>query len=107
MGTPREKAKAGSAHRFDLDQARAIRRDREGTRFEFTFAGEAYSCLPIREWPLSTSGLLAEGKMTEALRDILGPDYDRFEEAGATLADVEALVEALGEFSGVGDSLGE
>ena len=109
MTTPRQKAKAATeTQSFDLDQARAIRRDREGTSFNFLFGGEEYTCLTIKEWSLAVTELIALGKMNDAMRLILGDDqYDRFEAGGASIGDIEELVEALGKFSGVGDSLGE
>ena len=107
--TPRKKAaEAAKDQSFNLDQARAIRRDREGTEFNFVFGDEPYVCLTVKEWPLEVGELLALGKMSQAVRLILGDDqYSRFESGGASIGDVEDLVEALGAFSGVGESLGE
>ena len=109
MTTPRQKAAAAKdGQSFDLDQARAIRRDREGIEFNFTFGGEDFTCLPIKEWGLGVSELLAAGEMGDALKLVLGEEpYSRFVEAGASLGDIEDLITALGKFGGVGDSLGE
>ena len=87
---------------FDLDAARAARREAEGTGFTFTFGGEQYETPPAKEWPINVIASLSEGNLIEALRLILNDDYDRFMAHNPTNGDVEDLMTAMSANVGVG-----
>lgn len=92
---------------FDLEAGRAARREAAGDPFPFQFAGSDYEIPTPKLWPLDVTDLLAEGKVSAACEVLIGPEgYARFKDDGATLADVEALFEAVGRWQGV-DGLGE
>lgn len=92
---------------FDLDAAAAARREAAGEPFTFTYGGHKFKCLPAKEWPIQVTALLATN-MPEAVRLILGggKQADAFMALNPTLGDVEDLLAALAEWSGIGD-LGE
>ena len=92
---------------FDLDAAAAAAREAAGEGFQFTFRKQSYNCLPAKLWPITVSGLLTRGDLVGALMDILGPEQgEKFLAAKPTMGEVEALMTAIAEFSGVG-GLGE
>jgi len=103
MATPRKKAlQAVEEQSFDLDQARAIRRDREGAQFRFTFNAGEFVCLPMKEWPITLTETAAEGKLLDVMDRVLGDQFDRFMEGDPSMGDVKDLIDAMGKFSGVG-----
>lgn len=89
---------------FDLDAA-AAKREAAGEPFVFTFKGDTFKCLPAQDWPIQVPALMTSN-MTEALRLILGggAKADLFMSHNPTMGDVEALLEGLAEFSGLGDA---
>ena len=97
-------AKRGDAP-FDLDAARAARREAAGKGFAFTWQGGEYVCLSAKEWPVTVLSKLAEGKVVEALQQILGDEQsEKFMAGEPTSGDVEDLITALSQYSGIGDS---
>jgi hypothetical protein len=93
---------------FDLDAARAARREAQGVGFKFMWGKKAYECPPAKEWPMAVTGLLSEGKLMEAVEGILGPkQFATFMKGNPSMGDLEDLMSALAKFSGVGDSAGE
>ena len=90
-----------------MDAARAARREAQGDGFKFKWGGKAYECPPAREWPMTVTGLLSEGKLADALEEILGSkQYATFMAKSPSMGDVEDLMGALAKFSGVGDDAG-
>lgn len=98
MTTPRVTAKASV---FDLDAVSAARREAAGVGFTFVWHGEEYECLPAKEWPITVTSALATGDLVGGITEILGADGQRFIDTKPTAGDVEALLTALAEFSGV------
>lgn len=96
-----------AAAAFDLDAAAAARREAAGEPFTFTWKGQEFKCLPAKEWPIQVTALLATD-MPEALRLILGggKQADKFIALNPTVGEVEDLLSALAEWSGIG-GLGE
>lgn len=92
---------------FDLDAAAAARREAAGEPFTFTYREQEFTCLPAKEWPITVTALLGTN-MPEAVRLILGggEQAEEFMALNPTLGDVESLLAALAEWSGIGD-LGE
>lgn len=92
---------------FDLDAAAAARREAAGEPFTFTFHGKTFKCLPAREWPIQVTAMLGTD-MPEAVRLILGggADGDAFMALNPTMGDIEDLLGALAEWSGM-SNLGE
>jgi hypothetical protein len=92
---------------FDLDAAAAARREAAGEPFTFTYGGQKFTCLPAKEWPIAVAGMLGTD-MPEAVKLILGggKQADLFMSLNPTLGDVEDLLSALSQWSGIGD-LGE
>jgi hypothetical protein len=100
--TARRGASAGA---FDLDAARAARKEAAGVGFKFKFGGRSYTCLPAKEWPIEVMGSLGDGDMVGALEMILGADQmEKFMANKPTSGDVEDLMNALGDDAGVGNS---
>ena len=88
---------------FDLDAARAARREAMGDGFAFVFGGQTFTCTPTKEWPVAVLASLSDGDLTGALELILGDEqYQRFMEQQPTSGDVQDLMEALGKDAGVG-----
>lgn len=87
---------------FDLDAARASRREAAGEGFTFVFGKESFSCLPAKEWPVTVTAALSEGDLIGALQLILGDQAESFLSHGPTTGDVEDLMTAMASFSGVG-----
>lgn len=99
-------AKRGDAP-FDLDAARAARRETAGEGFKFKWANKEYECPPAREWPMTVTGLFSEGKLTDALEEILGEkQFTTFMKNKPSVGDLEDLMGALAKFSGIGDDAG-
>jgi hypothetical protein len=100
--TARRGAPAGA---FDLDAARAARREAAGIGFKFKFGGKNYTCLPAKEWPITVMAYLSEGNMVSALEAILGEDQmEKFMAMKPTSGDVEDLMNAIGDDAGVDNS---
>jgi len=98
------KTKPKATVAFDLDAARAARREVAGEKFTFRFGGEIYSALPAKEWPIATIGLLSDGNITGAVEAILGgKQFESFMKHSPTSGDVEDLMNSLSAYSGVGD----
>ena len=62
---------------FDLDAARAARREAQGVGFKFMWGKKAYECPPAKEWPMAVTGLLSEGKLMEAVEGNPWPEAVR------------------------------
>jgi hypothetical protein len=85
---------------FDLDAARAARREAETETFTFKWDGAVYSCLPAKEWPITVTARLAEGDLVSAIQLILGEDAEAFLATNPSVGDVESLMDALATFAG-------
>ena len=93
---------------FDLDAARAARREASGEGFKFKWGKKAYECPPAKEWPMTVTGLLSEGNLLDAMEQILGPkQFTAFMKNEPSMGDLEDLMSALAKFSGVGSTAGE
>ena len=92
---------------FDLDAARAARREAAGEGFRFKWGKKVYECPPAKEWPMTVTALLSEGELNGALESILGSkQYESFMKNEPSMGDVEDLMGALAKFSGIGDGAG-
>lgn len=92
---------------FDLDAARASRREAEGEGFRFKWNNVEFTCLPAKEWPIAVNSALSAGDIESALLGILGEDQGEVFLAGKpTMGDIETLMTQVAKFSGV-DGLGE
>jgi hypothetical protein len=92
---------------FDLDAARAARREAEGEGFRFVWNGVDFVCAPAKEWPIAVNGALSNGDIEGALLGILGDEQGPVFLAGKpTMGDVETLMTEIAKYSGV-DGLGE
>ena len=87
---------------FDADAARAARLEAMGDPFTFRWQGQVLSVAPTSEWPIAVTGFLAEGKLVEALRLLLGPDQmAQYMEGLPTMGDVEDLMSAMAKVQGL------
>jgi len=90
---------------IDLDAARAARREQEGGTFTVRFGGETFTLPNINDWPLDAYDHLAGGQLPKAFEVTLGEDdWARFSAHRPTLADCEALLDAVGADAGLGDA---
>lgn len=95
----------GGATTFDLDAAAAARREASGEGFKFLWKKKSYTCLPPKEWPITVTAALSKGDLVESLAGILGEKQaEQFMKGNPTTGDVEALMEAIAAFTGVGGS---
>ncbi|POM24094.1 hypothetical protein BTM25_27210 [Actinomadura rubteroloni] len=89
--------------RYSVNAARAQRLEALGREWEFEIDGEAYA-LPI-ELPhevVRELGDLDASDVAGMLRLLLGPEqYERFQRHRVSVQDVQALVEAYGQESGM------
>lgn len=98
------KTKPKATVAFDLDAARAARREQTGEKFTFRFGGEVYAALSAKEWPIATLGMLSDGNIIGAVEAILGgKQFESFMKHTPTAGDVEDLMNSLSAFSGTGD----
>lgn len=88
---------------FDLDAVRAARREALGESFHFTFGGKDFAVLPAKEWPVEAVAAFSEGSLVDGVRGILADDPDGFFAEQPSMGDVEALLGAVSEWSGLGD----
>ena len=86
---------------FDLDAARAQRREAAGEPATFTFGGEQYHVPPSSEWPLGVRDLLVGGDLQGAMRELLNGQWERFHAAGPTMGDVGDLHDWISESNGM------
>lgn len=100
-----------NGRRLNLDALRkqraaaAVESARE--RYPFTFGGREFSLAPADDWPANAKALLANGDLAEVLDAVLDdPAAFWAVEPRPTVADVNELIAAWGEWAGVGD-LGE
>ena len=92
---------------FDLDAARAARREAAGEGFRFKWGKKVYECPPAKEWPMTVTAMLSDGELNGALEAILGgKQYESFMKHEPSMGDIEDLMGALAKFSGVGDGAG-
>jgi hypothetical protein len=99
-------AKRGDAV-FDLDAASAARREAAGEGFKFTWHGEEFSCLSAKEWPITVMADMSKGDLVAGLYGILGDEQgEKFLAGNPTNGDLEDLMTAVAQFSGV-NTLGE
>lgn len=90
---------------FDLDAARLAAAEGDGyAGFDFSFHEEKYHLPGMKAWPLQAQEELAEGRLSQVLRLVMGKeDFDRLLAAGLTLGDLNLLFDELGRASGAGD----
>lgn len=87
---------------FDLDAARAARREAVGEPFPFTFGGENFTLPPSKEWPLEATDFLADGHIGPAMKVLLGDrQWATFSALGATVGDLKDLFSALSNWTGL------
>lgn len=86
---------------FDLDAARAARREAVGESFPFTFGGVGFTLPPSKEWPLEATDLLADGQIGGAMKVLLGDQWATFSAQGATVGDLKDLFSALSAWTGL------
>lgn len=86
---------------FDLDAARAARREAVGEPFPFTFGGDNFSLPPSREWPIEATDLIAEGQIGRAMKVLLADQWLTFSALGATVGDLRDLFSALSSWTGL------
>lgn len=87
---------------FDADAARAARREAMAEPFTFTWNGEDLTLPSPKEWPIEVMALLGDADLPGALTVLLGPEqYARFLEGHPALADIEGILNAVAEWSGV------
>jgi len=97
----RRPAASSDAQMFDADAARAARAEAMGDPFRFRWDGQEFTALPAKEWPLTVTSSLAEGKLVDALRLILGDDFPAYMAGSPTMGDVEALMAAMANRQGL------
>lgn len=79
---------------FDLDAARARRKEAAGDGVPFIFGGETFHIPPGTEWGLDIPMKAADGDLLGVFRDLLGDEqFERFVSHGPTVGDVETLFE--------------
>lgn len=89
------------AEMFDLDQARAARREAQGEPPQFTFGGETFT-LPI-EIPLAVADAFTKSNI-DGLEALFGKEqWERFLAHDPTDADLGALAPWMDEIYGFGD----
>lgn len=104
--TPAAKKQAPQRTVFDVDAARAARAEAAAEPFLFSLGGQEFEIPPAAEWPIMAVQLMAEGKLQEAMEELLGPVQSvAFRQVGARIADVTAVMEAVSSWQGF-DSLG-
>lgn len=86
---------------FDLDAARAARREAVGASFPFTFGGTAFTLPPAKEWPVEATDMLAVGQIGPALKLLMGDQWSVFSSLGATVGDLTDLFKALSAWQGL------
>lgn len=91
-----------AAATFNADAARAARREALAEPFTFTWTGRRFTLPPAREWPLQVMALLAKPDIVGAMQVLLGDQWDAYAAGDPTLADVEAIMEAVGQWQGAG-----
>jgi hypothetical protein len=91
----------GKAAPFDLDAAvAAAAAEGKAKPFAFTYKRARYEVPPSSQWSLTALDKLADGDLAGALAEMLGEDYTKIRDAGLTLGEVNALIEAIGKESG-------
>lgn len=89
---------------FDLDAARAARREASGEPLRFTFGGQRFEVPSSRsDWPFEVSGLLQVNDYSAALEVLLGEQWPAFKACRPTFADLVDLLEWLSKEMGFGD----
>ncbi|MQY07759.1 hypothetical protein [Actinomadura macrotermitis] len=89
--------------RYNVNAVRAQRLEALGERWEFEFEGEVYS-LPseLPHTVVQRLGELDSSDVAGMLELLLGAEqYERFRRHEASVQDVQALIEAYGEESGM------
>ena len=89
---------------FDLDAARAQRREAAGDPSEFVFGGDTFTVPPSSEWPISVRDSLTGGDVVAAMKEILGEQWETFSGHGPTIGDVTALLDWVAGENGMGSS---
>lgn len=85
---------------FDLDAARAARREANGEHgFAFIWNGVEYQAPASKDWPVEAVSKISDGELVDSLRLILTDKvYDQLD--GLTIGDVEALLDAMATHEG-------
>jgi hypothetical protein len=89
---------------FDLDAARAQRREASGQGSEFTFGGSTFTVPPSSEWPISVRDQLSSGEVASAMQGILGDQWAEFDKLGPTIGDVSDLLDWVASENGMGSA---
>lgn len=89
---------------FDLDAAKAARAEAAGEYPAIRFGGKEYQ-LPVEmPWSVVEAASAGDaGGIVEAVKGLLGEQWDDFASHGLSVADMTALLEHIGEMYG-GDS---
>lgn len=90
-----------TAATFDLDAARAGVAEADKESFLFVFGKQTFTIPSPKEWPITVSDLLAQGKIVDAMQSLLGEGYEDFAALSPTLSDLELIFEAVAKWQGV------
>jgi hypothetical protein len=84
---------------FNLNRAREAAANEAAEKpWCFEFNEHIFEVLPAKQWPLSVSRHLADGRIDLAMEIIMpGDGFDRLVDAGAVMGDLEIIMEAYGE----------
>ena len=92
---------------FNLNRAReAAAAEATEKPWLFEFNDHLYELLPAKQWPLSVSAKLADGRIDEAMALLLVGEnnFDRLAEDGAVMGDLELIMEAYAADAGLENS---
>lgn len=87
-----------------MPAANTRKNDATGTNFDVTFNGDTYSVPPADEWDLDVLEAIDEGRMTGALRSLLGDEqYTTFRATNRKVKDLGAFFEEAGKVVNAGN----
>lgn len=80
---------------------KALKAEAQNTHTDVEFDGQTYSVPPTMEWDLDVLEALEDGQIVKAVRALLGEEqYGQFKTKKRTVADLNALFEAIGAAAG-------
>lgn len=74
----------------------AAKAEATSERISFEWNGEEFTVIPTSEWPFEALEAYEDGKVTQFLRAILGPEeYAHFKSLRPRTADLESFVDTI------------